>query len=59
MHRMMFNHARIRHILVRIALRINVREWEQPPGASLVTVSAQEYKTDNFIDELAAFTKAL
>lgn len=32
---------------------INVRESEQPLGASLATVSSQEYATDIFSDELA------
>jgi membrane fusion protein (multidrug efflux system) len=32
---------------------IDVKESEQPLGASLATVSTQEYKTDIFIDELA------
>jgi membrane fusion protein, multidrug efflux system len=32
---------------------IDVRESEQPPGASLAAVSSQEYETDIFIDELA------
>jgi membrane fusion protein, multidrug efflux system len=32
---------------------IDVRESEQPLGASLAAVSSQEYETDIFIDELA------